>query len=141
MPTGRLNIARGHELEKARFAPPLVVEPEPLSPQGEPSWSPQHFQPIEDRLTALERLARLHREGLLSAEEYAAEKALLRGGDEAIAALAPASRPAPGPTLLGRIIRWPVLAIGLAAGLALAATSQPEASRGLFDQTLQLIGA
>src|SRR5688500_11358753 len=134
MPTGRLNIARGHELQQARYAPPLVVEPEPPAPAAEPSWSPQHFQPIEDRLTALERLARLHREGLLSPEEYAAEKALLRGGDEAIAALAPA--PARGPTLLGRIVRWPVLAIGLAAGLALAATSQPAASRGLFDQTL-----
>lgn len=136
MPTGRLNIARGHELEQ-RFAspPPPLAEPEPLTPAAEPSWSPAHFQPIEERLNALERLAKLHRDGLLSAEEYTAEKALLRGENEAVATAVP------GPSLFGRILRWPVLAIGLAAGLALAATSQPETSRGLFDQTLQLIGA
>lgn len=155
MRTGRLSIARGNQFDAiGSVAPePLDATPAPdlatvrveapASAPEVPVWHPQVFRALENRLNAIERLARLHQEGLLSAEEFATEKALLRGVEDPAPEidLARSVRPAAGPSLLGRIIRWPVLGIGLAAGLALSAASQPELSRGLLDETLRLIGA
>src|SRR6185295_14491705 len=113
MRTGRLSISRGHQLIGAPEgpAPPqlaLVQQPEQAPPA-----SPD-YHAVHDRLTSLERLTRLFELGALSAGEFAAEKALVLGlpADELVlrtpapVSFVPAEprRPAPGPSLLGRML-------------------------------------
>src|ERR1051325_5567160 len=108
MQTGRLSISRSHQLQGA---PGARLRPAPPA-------SPE-YQGLHDRLTALERLTRLLDLGALSAEELAAEKALIRAGpadelvlrDPAPIHFVPAApRPAvPGPSLMGRMLSWQFL--------------------------------
>jgi hypothetical protein len=97
--SGRFNISRGNQLgESIGSAPRLLIVPRedpkpqpapvavaeldprpaplPATPMTAAPISPE-YQPVHDRLTALERLARLRDEGALTAKEYAAEKAKL----------------------------------------------------------------
>src|SRR5436305_12454074 len=86
MRTGRLSISRGHQLqgEPVAFPPQLTLVPQPAEPspapvsvlEQAPPASPD-YQLVHDRLSALERLTRLFEIGALSAEEFAAEKALI----------------------------------------------------------------
>src|SRR3954447_5704430 len=119
MRTGRLSISRGHQLlgEPVAILPQLKLVPQSAEPgpasvsvlEQAPPASPD-YQLVHDRLTSLERLTRLFELGALSAEEFAAEKALVLGlpGDELVLrTLAPVSfvpiaprRQAQGPSLL-----------------------------------------
>ena len=141
MPTGKLAISRGHQL-----ALPL----RPLTPEPPASASPE-YQLVHDRLSALERLTRLFEQGALSAEEFAAEKAIILKlpADELVLQApapvpfspAPALPSPPGPSLLGRLLHWKFLPVGLAAGLALSAAAQPNETIRFFDEALRLFGA
>jgi hypothetical protein len=83
---------------------------------------------VEHRLAALERLSQLLERGVLSPEEFAAEKALvLRLPADELVLHENAAAAEPHPSLLGRLFGWRLVAAGLAAGLALSAYSTPEA--------------
>jgi hypothetical protein len=84
---------------------------------------------VEHRLAALERLSQLLERGVLSPDEFAAEKALVLRlpVDELVLHENAAAAPEPHPSLLGRLFGWRLIAAGLAAGLALSAYSSPEA--------------
>lgn len=137
MRTGRLMIARGHEVAAApRLA--LVESDGPSRPVA-PLYKPMH-----DRLGALERLARLHAQGALTEAEFAAEKALVleQHPDELLlnAPLLPVESPRT-PSLIGRLFGWKILPIGLAAGLALSYAAQPQQTLRFFSDALRLFGA
>src|SRR5947208_7118298 len=136
MRTGRLSISRGHQLqgEPVAIPPQLVLVPQPAEPRSAPVPVPHQappaspdYQLVHDRLSALERLARLFELGALSAEEFAAEKAVVLAlpADELLlshpapVSFVPAAprTPARGPSLLGRLFGWKFLLLSLAAGL------------------------
>lgn len=163
MAAGKHSICRGHELGETplvapRFAgeavdgaasPAHPLPPLPSSLSADYGW-------IHERLTAVERLVRLYDQGALSEAEFAAEKAVILGGERPLPseyvapALAPptsfrpargqAQRRIRGPSLIGRLLCWPVLVPGLAAGVALSLASQPEATMHFFDEGLRLFG-
>ena len=141
MPTGKLAISRGHQ--RAEAAQPAAAGPGmPVSPE---------YLLVNDRLSALERLTRLFEQGALSAEEFATEKAIILRlpADELVlrepapVSFSPASpsRRARGPSLLGRMLGWWLLPIGIVAGLALSFASQPGETVRFFDEALRLFGA
>ena len=84
MRTGRLSISRGHQLQGTPDAgpPQLTLVPPAARPHrvraGQAAGIPD-YHAVHDRLTSLERLTRLFELGALSAEEFAAEKALILG--------------------------------------------------------------
>ncbi|MBV9881995.1 MAG: SHOCT domain-containing protein [Sphingomonadaceae bacterium] len=114
-----------------------------------PPASPDYHL-VHDRLTALERLTRLFELGALSAEEFAAEKALILAlpadelvlRDPAPVSFVPAAprRPALGPTLLGRLLGWKFLLFSLAAGVAFSFATQPAQTTHLFEQIAHSLG-
>jgi hypothetical protein len=163
MRTGRLSISRGHQLigTPEQPAPPqLTLVPQPAELESAPVSAPERAPPaspdyhvVHDRLTSLERLTRLFELGALTAEEFAAEKALILAlpADELVL-----REPAPvhfvpaaprrqararGPSLIGRMLNWKFLLFGLVAGLGLSFATQPAETQRLFDQTLRLFGA
>ena len=160
MRTGRLSISRGHQLqgEPVAIPPQLTLVPAPAEPRTAPVSVPEQappatadYQLVHDRLTSLERLTRLFELGALSAEEFAAEKALVLGlpADELVLrTLAPvgfipaAPRvPARGPTLLGRMLGWKFILFSLVAGLVLSYLAQPRETTHLFEQIARLFGS
>ena len=143
MRTGRLNISRGHrqagpeELPASHLAHvPPIADPAPVSAMFRPE-TPDH-KALEARLTALERLVRLYEIGALSLEEFAAEKALIRGETAPVVPVhfVPQQRSADrkGPSLLGRMPSWWFPPLCLAAGIGLSYATQPEATSRLFTQ-------
>jgi hypothetical protein len=160
MRTGRLSISRGHQLQGSPdSAPPqLTLVPQPAElepafvsvPDRAPPVTPD-YHIVHDRLTALERLTRLFELGTLSAEEFAAEKALILGlpadelvlRDPAPVHFVPAAprRPGRGPSLIGRMLSWKFLLFSLVVGLGFSFATQPNETARLFDQTLRLFGA
>ena len=137
MRTGRLIISRGHQLEQAAPPPPRVAPPPlPLYPE------------IDERLTALERLARLFEQGALDPREFAAEKALILGryGDENVlerlapTSFIPAHAPHRRPSLLGRLLGWKLVPVGLAAGLAVSFSTQPVETTNFVNDLRGLAG-
>ena len=143
MRTGRLAISRGHhwaEPAEARPAPLTIVPPVP-----EPEVEPESVEepapvglPVHERLDALERLVRLAEQGAFTPEEFAAEKALILG--RAPAGLAAAIAPR-RPSLLGRLLGWKLIPLGLIAGLGLSWFTQPAETRRVFEEALRLFGA
>lgn len=149
MRTGKLSISRGYQAaDSAPAAPRLTLvprEPEPVRTKAKPAPAPvaPEYRPAHDRLAALERLARLAKQGALTPEEFAFEKAHLLG-HAAEAPIehrpaAPTPRP-PGPSLVGRLFSWKFLPVGLAAGLGLSFASQPQQTLRFFDEALRLLG-
>jgi hypothetical protein len=160
MRTGRLSISRGHELEGMpdRASPRLKLVREPAEPVSAsvpqrpdaPPVSPD-YHAVHDRLTALERLTRLRESKFLSADEFAAEKALILAlpADEILlcdpapapapAQIAPAPRP-PGPSLIGRMLGWRFVLFSLSVGLAFSYAAQPNVTARFLDQSLRAIG-
>ncbi|HEV2817677.1 MAG TPA: hypothetical protein VGW40_10730 [Allosphingosinicella sp.] len=150
MRTGRLSISRGHQLAGAPDgpAPPqLTLVPTPPAPEP---FSPD-YAAVHDRLTSLERLTRLFELGALSAEEFAAEKALILAlpADELVlreaapvhfVPAAPQRIRARGPSLVGRMLNWKFLLFSLAAGLGFSLAAQPNETQRFLDQLLQLAG-
>lgn len=127
MQARRLTISRG--TAGGGTGPRLVREPAapPPAPRPQPPEPAADLHLVHHRLVALERLAALHEKGALSAEEFAAEKALVMRvpADELL--LSPeAALPPRGPSLLGRLLRPKLIAAGIVAGLALSAWTQPQ---------------
>jgi hypothetical protein len=165
MPTGRLQISRGQgseappaagpRLRLVRAAPPEApgrkATAAAAAPPPPPPASPDYHL-VHDRLTALERLARLHAEGCLDGEEFAAEKAAILAlpADElvlrhpaapAAPGAAPAAAPDRAPPLAGRLLGWRLLPFGLLAGLGLSVWAQPRETLAFADQALRWLGA
>jgi hypothetical protein len=117
--------------------------------QQAPPASPDYHL-VHDRLTALERLNRLFELGTLSAEEFAAEKALILSlpVDELVlrtpapVGFVPAAprRTARGPSLLGRMLGWQFILFSLLAGLAFSFATQTRETTHLFEQFLRIFG-
>jgi hypothetical protein len=141
MRTGKLAISRGHQWAE----PPHLA----LVPAAEVREAPVPLNPgyhaVHDRLTALERLTRLFEQGVLSAEEFAAEKGLILAlpADELVlreaapVSFSPAHprKPAHGPSLLGRILGWwAFILASLVIGFGFSFVAQPDATLRLFDQ-------
>ena len=152
MRTGRLSISRGHELlgTPDEPAPKLTLVQPAAAPEPAAPASPDYHL-VHDRLTSLERLTRLFELGALSAEEFAAEKALILAlpADELVLRVpapvhfAPAAprRPLRGPSLVGRMLNWKFLLFSLVVGLGFSYATQPNETARLFDQTMRLFGA
>jgi hypothetical protein len=142
MRTGKLAISRGHQL-----AEPVEIRPAHLAivpPAAEPAVEPGEAEapaalPVNERLDALERLVRLAEQGAFTAEEFAAEKALILGRTPETSEL-PAAR-ARGPSLLGRLLNWKLIPFGLAAGVGLSWLAQPAETARFFEEALRLFGA
>jgi hypothetical protein len=142
MRTGKLAISRGHQLAEPPHLSLVPASPEPAPEPPAPASPEYHL--VHDRLTALERLARLHEQGALSAEEFQAEKLLILGlpADEYVLREAapvhfvPAvpRRPQRGPSLVGRMLNWKFLLFSLLAGVGFSWVSQPEATIRFFEQ-------
>jgi hypothetical protein len=147
MRTGRLRISRGHQEAVRETPPPLMLVPAEPSPAPSSPPATPDYQIVHDRLTALERLTRLFELGALSAAEFASEKALILAmpTDELLltapapVGFVPAAprAPARGPSLLGRMLHWKLLAFSVVVGLALSWFVQPSETRHLF---LHLLG-
>lgn len=139
MRTGKLAISRGHQAE----APHLSLVPATVPVEHHAPASPDYHL-VHDRLTSLERLARLHEQGALSTEEFQAEKLVILGlpadeyvlRDAAPVHFVPAEPRAPqrGPSLLGRMLNWKFLLFSLIVGFGFSYVSQPEATLGFFEQ-------
>lgn len=141
MRMGKPAISRGHQLAEP---PHLSLVPAAPKPAGPPPPASPDYHLVHDRLTSLERLARLFGQGALSAEEFAAEKLLILGlpADEYVLREAapvhfvPAQprRAQRGPSLVGRMLSWRSLGMGLIAGLGFSYASQPDATLRFFEQ-------
>lgn len=158
MRTGKLSISRGSEWqENAHPVPRLVAVPSP-APAPEPEPEPEPVTPMEvrvcepapqsadyhlvhDRLTALERLIRLHEQGALSPEEFAAEKTIILRlpAEELVLREAPLP-PVPlrprGPSLVGRMMDWKFLSLACAAGLAFSFATESKETMNFFDDAI-----
>jgi hypothetical protein len=159
MRTGTLGIRRGHQIgDDLPASPRLSVVPrcaEPPMPDAAdqpppPRLGSPEYHAIHDRLTALERLARLFEQGALTQAEFAAEKAALLSvpADELIlvepvaaSPAVPAAIPPRRPSLLGRLFAWRLVPVALAAGLLFSFASQPQETMRFFDEALRLLGA
>ena len=95
------------------------------APTAEPPQTLEYLL-MHDRLTSLERLARLRESGILNDDQIAAEKEriLQLPGEELILRPAPTPR---APSLLGRLFNWKLLGLGVLLGLALAVLTRPDA--------------
>ena len=121
------------------------------APSLQPELLPDHAL-IDHRLSALERLTRLAEQGVLSAEEFDDEKALILGrfakrpapeGPVAFTSVTQRRQPPrpQGRSLLGRLFGgWRAIPVGLVAGLALSFAAQPVATWRFFDEALRLFG-
>lgn len=150
MPTGKLQISRGSDLPALS---PKGPQSSLIAPEAEPATAlepttiedERGHQIILARLDVLERLARLRSLELLTAEEYAFEKAFVLARtaegvagdiDNPLAAKSTAK-----PPLVGRLFSWKLLPVSLIAGLALSFGIQPQETIRFFDQALSQIGA
>jgi hypothetical protein len=152
MRTGRLQISRGCELAPAGPGGPKLslvaaekgIAAPPVSAQAQDEVG---HQTMLARLEVLERLARLRSLELLSAEEYAAEKAfILSAHSQGRELPADAEKPLEametrGPSLASRLFSWKLLPISLIAGLAFSFGVQPQETIRFLDQALSQIGA
>jgi putative oligomerization/nucleic acid binding protein len=134
----RLTISRGLTPVPETAGPTLV--PQSARPVGPTAPAPD-FCLVHHRLAALERLSVLRDKGALSAEEFAAEKALvLRLPAEELMLAPEGMLPPRGPSLLGRLLSWKLLAAGIVGGLCLSAYTAPRDLMILADQAARLIG-
>lgn len=150
MQGAKLMISRG--LPAAGEAVPLVRPPRPQSIDAAPPPVAAVPAPVREnspasdihlvdyRLAALERLSRLRDKGMLSAEELAAEKALVlrlpAGELELVPEQIVRER---GPSLLGRLFGWKLLGTGALAGLIFTYLTAPQDLAGLVDRASRLL--
>ena len=133
-------ISRG--VPAAEQAVSLGRRPEPPSlhaiPRQDCPTSDIHL--VDYRLAALERLSRLRDKGALSLDEFAAEKALVLALPAGELELVPEQIIRPrGPSLLGRLLGWKMLAAGAAAGLMFSYVTAPQDLLGLVDRASRLL--
>ena len=153
MPTGKLAISRGRGVDAVpaptRRLPcadgtAMARRAAPRSGAEDPASVAPEYKPIHDRLSALERLAKLRELEILTEEEFLAEKAyILRHQADELVLNEPLLAPeaARGPSLLGRMLSWKFVPVGLAAGFALSYASQPSETMRFFGDALRLLGA
>ena len=99
------------------------------------------YQLVRERIDALERISLLRDIGVLDAEEFAAEKALvLRLPVEELLLDEDHMLPRRGPSLLGRLFGWKMLLTGAVVGLGLSAYTAPQDLAKLADSASRLIG-
>lgn len=157
MQGGKLIISRGMQAGAAarpqgeagqRPRPQLVhsddqVAPKPALPQP-PAATPAaaaDYHCVRERIDALERLSLLRDIGVLTPEEFAAEKGLvLRLPAEDMLEQRESILPHRGPSLLGRLLGWKLLVTGALAGLAFTAFTAPQDLTSLADRLSKLIG-
>ena len=148
---------RQHQIRRGSERPEIQAEQPKLSlvptkiQEGESSRSQApagaaDVSAFHDRLDALERLGRLREQQILSADEFAAEKAfilgrvdVIRGPFEAVALRS--DKAGPQVSLLGRMLSWKFVPIGLVGGLALSFGIQPQETVRFFEQASSLLGA
>lgn len=159
MQGGKLIISRGLQahpeaapqppVREAQQRPELRAVPQsrPERPVERPVAAPPapvsiaDYQLVRERLDALERLSLLRDIGVLSPEEFAAEKALvLRLPAEELLLDEEHMLPRRGPSLLGRLFGWKMLLTGAVVGLALSAYTAPQDLMKLADSASRLIG-
>jgi hypothetical protein len=153
MPTGKLAISRGHgvgdpavpkrRLSSADGASVARGSVPRSGCEAAVSVAPE-YKPVHDRLSALERLAKLRDLEILTEEEFLAEKAHILGHQaEELVLNEPllATETVRGPSLLARMLSWKFVPVGLAAGIALSYASQPSETMRFFDDALRLLGA
>ena len=130
-------LARPPRPQPVEAAPPRAAVP-PAPAQEEAPVSDIHL--VDYRLAALERLSRLRDKGILSAEELAAEKALVlrlpAGELELVPEQIVRER---GPSLLGRLFGWKLLGTGALAGLLFTYVTAPQDLAGLFERATGLL--
>ena len=146
MRTGRLSISRGNRVEPKAdpVSPHLVLVETAADP------APAQHDLVEHRLTSLERLTRLYEQGVLTIDEFLAEKALILGRRPAdherdivapvhfVPAAPRASRR--GPSLLGRMLHWRFLLFSLVVGIGFSFAIQPDTTTRFFSQLLRALG-
>jgi len=126
-----------------RAVPPSRPVERPVALERAPSApiSIADYQLVRERLDALERLSLLRDIGVLSPEEFAAEKALvLRLPAEELLLDSESMLPRRGPSLLGRLFGWKMLLAGAVIGLGLSAYTAPQDLMKLADSASRLIG-
>lgn len=133
MRTGKLAISRGNS------------SPEPPHLELVPAEPPRRDL-VEHRLTSLERLTRLYEQGVLTADEFIEEKALIlgrRAEDPNRVTAAPVhfvpAVPRRGPSLVGRMLSWRFLLFSLAVGIAFSFAIQPDTTSRFFTQTFRAL--
>ena len=115
-----------------------------------PSIADESLAAVNARIEALERLTRLCEAGALTIDEFMAEKARILGhpqsnlagstGNSGPISFQPAkAKSPPRRSLFGRL-GWFILPLGLAAGLGLAALTQPDAALEVWQEALRLFG-
>jgi len=152
MRTGKLAISRGHsscEPSHLALVPAEAAEPRPQPAPPAPLASPD-YQRVNDRLTALERLTRLYEQGVLTADEFIDEKALILGrsaGDQdrihaGPVHFVPAAPRAPqrGPSLVGRMLSWRFALFSLIVGIGFSFAVQPDTTTRFFTQLFRALG-
>lgn len=162
MQGGKLIISRGLQAVPEAAPRPVEREAQPRPelravPQPRPGERPERpvaapagarapvsiadYQLVRERLDALERLSLLRDIGVLSPEEFAAEKALvLRLPAEELLLDEEHLLPRRGPSLLGRLFGWKMLLVGAIVGLGLSAYTAPQDLMKLADGASRLIG-
>ncbi len=89
---------------------------------------------VHDRLTMLERLTALRGSGTLSEAEFLAEKERILALPAEELVLQPQMAAPRGGSLLGRILDWKILALGLLIGLGLGLFARPDGALLLLDR-------
>jgi Short C-terminal domain len=111
------------------------------APEGAEPPPPQTLEYLlmHDRITSLERLARLREGGTLTDEEFAAEKEriLQLPSEELVLRTTRPARPK-GPSLMGRLFGWKLLALAVLLGLGLACFTQPQETMRMLERTFGL---
>ena len=148
MRTGKLAISRGHSsCEPSHLA---LVPAEAAEPRPQPAPPAPDYQRVNDRLTSLERLTRLYELGVLTADEFIDEKALILGrraeDPDRIHAgpvhFVPAAPRVPqrGPSLVGRMLSWRFLLFSLVVGIGFSFAVQPDTTTRFFTQLFRALG-
>ena len=158
-PVPKPKPSRARKGTRASSPVPAVQQEPPPEPPPVPASPEYRF--VHDRLTALERLATLRKLGIITLEEFAAEKALVLNPPTEELVLRetapPVSTPvgiapangmprvprtavAAGPPLATQMFSWRFLPVGVALGLILSYASQPRETVRFFSDLFTLIG-
>jgi hypothetical protein len=121
-------ISRGFQETGEKAGQPARELPARTAPQS------VDYHLVHDRLTMLERLAALRAGGTLSEAEFLVEKERIMALPAEELVLRPAQAPPRGASLLGRILDWKILTLGLLIGLGLGLFARPDGALTLLDR-------
>lgn len=144
MRTGKLAISRGQPSSEPSHLALVLARDAPAS-----APAPPRPDLVEHRLTSLERLTRLYEQGVLTADEFIDEKALILGrrAAEHVEGAAPVHfvpgaprAPQRGPSLVGRMLGWRFALLSLVVGIAFSFAIQPDTTSRFFTQLWRALG-